>query len=363
MSLCHRGKKKNCHRGTGTRLTSVSIILPVYNGASTINDAVDSCLAQTFPDFELIIIDDGSTDETSSILKKLSSQDNRIKIISNSHRGIVESLNHGIQTVSSGLNQKEILIARMDADDELFPQRIEKQVEFLKNNPEIGLVSSLVEHGGDAKSQEGYALHVNWINSIITSEEIELNRFVESPLAHPSVMFRKEICERLGNYRDGNFPEDYELWLRWMDAGIKMGKVPEVLLRWNDLPKRLSRTDGRYSNEAFQKIKAGYLAEFITEQIKSSGRKLWLCGAGRITRQKSAFLIASGLEIGGFVDVDLNKIGKVLNGFPVISLEELPKKKEAYVVSYVGNRGAREEIRRDLKIRGFEEGLDFVMAG
>ncbi|MCX6311668.1 MAG: glycosyltransferase [Bacteroidetes bacterium] len=297
-------------------MVTVSIILPVYNAAPSIKAAINSCLAQTFSDFELIIIDDGSTDDTLSILKKLASNDNRIKIISNPHKGIVESLNLGI------LESKGNFIARMDADDEMFTQRIEKQIEFLKNNPSIGLVSCLVEHGGDSKSQEGYALHVNWINSIITSEEIELK-----------------------------------------DEGIKIAKLPEILLRWNDLPKRLSRTDARYSNEAFQRIKAGYLAEFITEQIKSNGRKLWLCGAGRITRQKSAFLIASGLEIGGFVDVDPNKIGKVLNGFPVISLEELPEKEKSYVVSYVGNRGAREDIRRDLKIRGLVEGMDFVMAG
>ena len=338
-------------------MVTVSIILPVYNAAPSIKAAINSCLAQTFSDFELIIIDDGSTDDTLSILKKLASNDNRIKIISNPHKGIVESLNLGI------LESKGNFIARMDADDEMFTQRIEKQIEFLKNNPSIGLVSCLVEHGGDSKSQEGYALHVNWINSIITSEEIELNRFVESPIAHPSVLFRKKICEKHGMYREGNFPEDYELWLRWMDEGIKIAKLPEILLRWNDLPKRLSRTDARYSNEAFQRIKAGYLAEFITEQIKSNGRKLWLCGAGRITRQKSAFLIASGLEIGGFVDVDPNKIGKVLNGFPVISLEELPEKEKSYVVSYVGNRGAREDIRRDLKIQGLVEGMDFVMAG
>ena len=338
-------------------MVTVSIILPVYNAAPSIKAAINSCLAQTFSDFELIIIDDGSTDDTLSILKKLASNDNRIKIISNPHKGIVESLNLGI------LESKGNFIARMDADDEMFTQRIEKQIEFLKNNPSIGLVSCLVEHGGDSKSQEGYALHVNWINSIITSEEIELNRFVESPIAHPSVLFRKKICEKHGMYREGNFPEDYELWLRWMDEGIKIAKLPEILLRWNDLPKRLSRTDARYSNDAFQRIKAGYLAEFITEQIKSNRRKLWLCGAGRITRQKSAFLIASGLEIGGFVDVDPNKIGKVLNGFPVISLEELPEKEKSYVVSYVGNRGAREDIRRDLKIRGLVEGMDFVMAG
>ncbi|CAN5354167.1 glycosyltransferase family A protein [soil metagenome] len=336
----------------------VSIILPVYNAASTLKAAVKSCLCQSYSNFELIIIDDGSIDETATILQKLFEKDKRIRLFFNTeNKGIVSSLNFGIQEA------KGKIIARMDADDIMLPARLAKQVVFLDNRPEIGLVSCLVSHGGDAVAQEGYATFIEWINSIISPEEIALNRFVESPLAHPSVMFRKELIAEHGGYRDGNFPEDYELWLRWMDAGVKMEKIPEVLLQWNDPPERLSRTDERYSKENFSRIKAGYLAEFITGQISGSDRKLWLCGAGRITRQKSAFLIASGLEIGGFVDVDPNKIGKVYNSYSVISLDELPDKKVSYVVSYVGNRGARDEIRRDLKLRGLEEGKDFVMAG
>ncbi len=335
----------------------ISIVLPVYNAALTIEAAVNSCLTQSNKEFELVVIDDGSTDTTSEILKRLSLYDSRIKIILNPHKGIVESLNLGIH------ESKGDFIARMDADDEMFPDRLQKQVDYLLNNPSIDLVSCLVDHGGDAKSQEGYATFIEWINSIITTEEIALNRFVESPLSHPSVMFRKELISKHGVYRNGNFPEDYELWLRWMDAGVKMAKVSEVLMKWNDLPNRLSRTDKRYSKENFSSVKAGFLSEFISEQIGNQNRKLWLCGAGRITRQKSAFLIACGLEIGGFVDVDPKKIGKVLNGFPVISLDELPVKEVSYIVSYVGNRGAREEIRKDLIQRGRKEGLDFVMAG
>src|SRR6185436_16591977 len=108
-----------------------------------------------------------------------------------------------------------------------------------ENRP-IGLVGCLVEFGGDRSASEGYALHVDWINALTTPDEIALNRFVESPLAHPSVMFRRELVEKHGGYRAGDFPEDYELWLRWMEAGARMGKVPRVLLTWQDGPGRLS---------------------------------------------------------------------------------------------------------------------------
>lgn len=334
----------------------VSIILPVFNAEQTIASAVVSCIDQSYPHFELIIIDDGSTDETSSILQQISQTDDRIKLIRNSqNKGIVESLNLGIAESNGHF------IARMDADDVMYPERITRQVDFLSRNPEIGLVSCLVEHGGDAKTQEGYATHVHWINSIIAPEEIELNRFVESPISHPSVMFHKTLAEKHGAYRDGDFPEDYELWLRWIDAGVKMAKVPRQLLFWNDLTGRLSRMDERYSDEAFNRIKTNYLVRFMEDKVK--GRKIWLCGAGRGTRKKSDLLFESDFSFGGYLDVDPKKTGKVFNGLRVSEAEDMPKKEDAYIVSHIGTRGARDEIRRMLWRRGYKEGEDFVMAG
>lgn len=336
---------------------TVSILLPVFNAASTIEAAVRSCLSQSFTDFELIVIDDGSTDETPAILKQLAANDPRMQILSLPHAGVANAFNEGIKSA------KGKFIARMDADDEMFPERIEKQIAFLEQHPEIGVVSCLVQHGGDPEKQEGYATHIHWINSLISPEAIALNRFIESPVCNPSVLFRAELVNKYGACREGNFPEDYEMWLRWMDNGVCFQKIPEVLFTWNDLPGRLTRNDPRYSAEAFERAKTGYLAEFITDQNMRKDRPLFLCGAGRITRKKSAFLVASGLEIGGYVDIDPGKIGRNYNGIPVIGLEQLPPKEKAYVVSYVSNRGAREDIRKILSGKGFTEGADFVMAG
>ncbi|MDQ3109954.1 MAG: glycosyltransferase [Bacteroidota bacterium] len=333
----------------------ISVILPVYNTEKFIALSVGTILTQSFTDFELIIIDDGSTDTTPAILKEISRSDERMKILTKPHSGIVESLNFGIS------NSRGKYIARMDGDDAMYPLRLEKQAEHLDLHPGTGLVSCLVEHGGDFSTQEGYATYIHWMNSQLTSKEISLNRFVESPMAHPSVMFRKDVAEQFGAYREGNFPEDYELWLRWMENGVCMEKVPYQLLFWNDLSERLSRIDVRYSSEAFNRIKTDYLVRFLEDKIK--GRKIWLCGAGRGTRKKSDLMLDSGYTFGGYLDVDPKKAGKIFNGLRVSEIEEMPSKEEAYFVSYVSTRGAGVAIRQMFAERGYSEGDDFIIAG
>ncbi|MBI3511878.1 MAG: glycosyltransferase [Bacteroidetes bacterium] len=334
---------------------NISIVLPVYNAEKHLQKCIESIFAQTFTDFELLILDDGSIDSTPEIIKSFSKKDPRIRMIPLAHAGVANAMNAGMRRA------KGKYISRMDADDEMFPGRIEKQFHFLEEHPDTGVVSCLVEHGGDPELQEGYAAHISWINSLQTHETIFLNRFIDSPVCNPSVMFRKELVEKYGGCREGNFPEDYELWLRWMKQGVRFEKITEVLMKWNDPPERLTRNDERYSPEAFAKVKAEYLAEFITENI--GDRKLLLCGAGRITRKKSGFLSEKNIFTNGYIDIDPEKIGKNYNGIPVIGLNELEGKEKCFVVSYVGNRGAREEIRKILSGRKFKEGKDFVMAG
>lgn len=336
--------------------------MPVRDGARTVARAVDGVRAQTFPDWELIAVDDGSRDGTVEILKAFARSDPRIRVLVRPREGIVSALNAGIAAVSRGE-----LIARMDADDEMHPDRLAEQVAFLDAPPNrgIGVAGCLVEHGGDAQAAAGYALHVAWLNSLVTPEEIALNRFVESPLAHPSVMFRRELVERHGGYRDGSFPEDYELWLRWLDAGVRMAKVPRVLLRWNDPPERASRTDPRYSPEAFFATKAPWIARWLKRHGLGSGstRKLWVWGAGRPTRKRADLLAAEGIPPAGYIDIDPRKATEAIGGTgrPVLLADELPPPSEAFVLGYVASRGARDLVRSALTRRGYAEGRDFLM--
>jgi glycosyltransferase involved in cell wall biosynthesis len=223
----------------------VSVILPVRDAVATLARAVESVRGQTLPAWELLAVDDGSTDGSTELLHAHAREDGRVRVIGGGRRGLVAALNQGLAAARGRL------VARLDADDEAHPERLAEQVALLNARPDVGLAGCLLDFGGDRAVNAGYALHVDWLNSLMTPEQIALNRFVESPLAHPSVMFRRELVARHGGYRDGDFPEDYELWLRWLDAGVRMAKVPRVLLTWHDPPWRLSRTDARYDPEKF----------------------------------------------------------------------------------------------------------------
>jgi len=335
----------------------VSVVMPARNAAGTIARAVASVRAQTLEEWELIVVDDGSTDRTAEVVEAAAGGDARVRVMRRGREGIVGALSAGIAAASGEF------LARMDADDEMYPERLDAQAAFLRReeNADVGLVGCGVEFGGDREANAGYALHVDWINGLVTPEEIALNRFVESPLAHPSVMFRRACVERWGGYRAGDFPEDYELWLRWMEAGVRMAKVPRVLMRWNDSAGRASRVEARYAEEAFYRVKAEYVARELARV--SGGREVWVWGAGRPTRKRAAELGKWGVRIAGYVDVDAKKWTRAMGGtgVAVVGPEGMKGKEEIFVLGYVSARGARELIRGELGARGFEEGRDFLM--
>jgi glycosyltransferase involved in cell wall biosynthesis len=334
---------------------AVSVLLPVWNAATTVARAVESIRSQTFGDWELLAVDDGSTDATPRMLAELARDEPRLRVLTRAHGGLVPALNAGLAAARGEL------VARMDADDESLPERLAAQVALLRAHPETGVAGSLVEFGGDPRAAAGYALHVEWLNTLRTPEEIALHRFEESPFAHPSVMFRRELVPRHGGYREGDFPEDYELWLRWLEAGVRLAKVPQVLLRWHDPPGRLSRTDARYDAEAFFRCKAGFLARWLRDHVDPE-RRLLVWGAGRPTRRRVDWLRRAGAVVAGYVDIDPRKVGRRLDGVEVIAPEQLPERRSVFVLGYVAARGGRELARTRLARRGFSEGADFLFA-
>jgi len=297
------------------------------------------------------VVDDGSVDATMSVVGKVS--DPRVRRVERPPRGLVAALQEGLCIAEAPL------IARMDADDWSAPRRLRSQADFLDAHPEVDLVATQVRYGGDAEANQGLAAFVDWTNRLLTHSEIALRRFVESPIVHPSVMFRHSIVGRTGGYRDGDFPEDYELWLRWLEGGAQFAKLDEELLVWSDRADRLTRADPRYSVEAFFRAKTPYLYRWLAEK-NPRHPKVVVWGAGRTTRRRLQPLLELGVEVEAWVDVDVKKIGWTVAGAPVWSPDQLPEPGEAFVLSAVGKRDARPLIEGALAERGYELGKHWI---
>lgn len=197
----------------------VSVVMPVYNCQEYLPEAIESILEQTYQEFEFIIIDDGSTDNTSLILSTFEKKDSRIKVIRQKNQGIVSALNNGIA------NSQGEYIARMDADDISYPQRIELQVKFMTQNQEVGVVGcfwQIIDAMGKINSRNDY--------SATTHLEIIWALCSSNPIAHPGVMFRKSAFEKVNGYRElYRHAEDYDLWVRLANE-VKYFVIPQPLI-------------------------------------------------------------------------------------------------------------------------------------
>ncbi|XPV76921.1 MAG: glycosyltransferase [Desulfovibrio sp.] len=332
----------------------VSVTLPCYNAEDTLALTLDSLLSQSLYNLEIVAVDDGSTDTTADILRTYAARDERVRPVFISHGGVVTAANTAIEA------SRGQFIARMDADDIAMPNRMQAQAQLLLDQPHIGLVGCGVEFGGDRELCAGYAHYVDWTNTVTTSQAISNNRFVEFAVPNPSIMFRRETVLTHGSYRDGDYPEDYDLFLRWLDAGVQMQKVEEPLLIWNDPPTRISRNHSRYSMDAFYELKAKYLAKWL-KRNNPQYPVVMVIGAGRPSRKRSDMLLTNGVDIQAYIDVDPKKIGQIIHGRPVIGRKDIPPKGEVFILSYVGNRGAREEIAEFLDGAGYEVAKDYML--
>jgi hypothetical protein len=209
------------------------------------------------------------------------------------------------------------------------------------------------------KVRLGFQIYIDWQNSLLSDTDIRREMFVESPLAHPSVLFRREWVEQAGCYQENGWAEDYDLWLRLYLAGAGFAKLPEILLDWRERPERLTRQDERYSLESFLRLKAHYL-----EHGPLAGRDaviLW--GAGMIGGRLSKHLLQQGVPLAAFIDIDPRKIGHLRRGLPILPPEELPALWRRYrspvLLTAVGARGARSLIRARLNAFGLGEGQDW----
>jgi glycosyltransferase involved in cell wall biosynthesis len=330
----------------------VSVVLPVFNGQDTLGRALASIRDQTLIEHETLVIANGCTDQSVAVAQDFASSDERVRLEQLPRAGLVPALNHGL-----AIAQGEV-IARLDADDAMMPARLEKQWEALQRNPSWSVVACGVRHEAQHEAAgEGMRRHVEWLNGLRTPAEIRQARFIDAPVAHPSVAFRKQGIVGMGGYLDGDFPEDYDLWLRCLQAGMIIGKVEDVLVTWQDHARRLTRCDSRYRQEAHRALRHRYL---LLGPL-AGGRHCRVWGAGPFGRRHAKQLREAGANVDDLIDIDPKKIGRaVAGGLRVAGVESVHGPDGRLILLCVGTPGARELIRAELESRGYAVERDFL---
>jgi len=338
-------------------MARIGILLPLYNSEDTLAEALDSLVAQTFGDWEAWLLDDGSTDATADLARGYEARDPRFRYVPLPHRGIPPTLNEGLRLCNTPL------VARMDGDDLCEPTRLEAQVALATAQPDVGVVATRIRsfHSDGSPPGSGMERYVRWVNRLVTPEDHFRERYVESPVAHSSILAPREILA--GGYRDLDWCEDYDLWLRLLQRGVRFAKVPEVLLAVRDEPGRISRNDYRYTQDALRRCKVDHL---IDEDVGPLGcrRRILFWGAGRVGKRWLRDLPDFGVTVEAAVDLHPRKVGRRIHAAPVIPPDDLATRwrlmEDPFLLAAVGARGARAEIRDYLDALGLREIDDYL---
>ena len=232
----------------------ISVLMPVYNGARYLSEAIESVLNQTFSDFEFLIVNDGSIDNSAEVIEKYAKKDSRIRLIDNAkEKGVVGALNTGIEKAQGEY------IARMDSDDISLPERFEKQVSFMELNPDVCVCGTWVElfgnHNGDV-----WKLETDF-------GSIKSTMLFCGAVAHPTVMMRKKTILDGNFFYDNDYrhAEDYELWVRMAKAEKKIVNIPEILFRYRTHSENVGTVHLVEQQEVAAKIRIGQINDLGIE--------------------------------------------------------------------------------------------------
>ena len=236
--------------------------------------------------------------------------------------------------------------------------RLARQARMLEQTPSLALTTSAVRLFPESAVTDGMRRYADWLNSLDSEAALRRDLFIESPLAHPGVMFRRDVILRLGGYRDFDGPEDYDLWLRLNEAGERMAPCPGSVVWWRRHADQLTWRDPRYRPEAFLDLKL----DVLLRTRLAGAEAIAIAGAGRDGKRAGRALRDRGLRIDCWFELNPRKLGRRIHGGEVLSYDALPKRRARlpHVLAVVGVPGARETIRRDFTAAGLVEERDFT---
>jgi len=310
--------------------------MPVRNAALYLEECLDSIIKQDFDDWELIAVNDHSTDDTPKILSNYQYKDKRIKYVDNIGKGIIDGLQTGY-----GISQGEF-ITRMDADDRMSADKLSQLYHLLIENGAGYLATGHVKYFSDNILGDGYKRYEAWLNQLCDNNTHFNEIYKECVIPSPCWMVSRIDFEKVGAFDSNIYPEDYDLCFRFYQHQLKVVSTNQILHEWRDYEIRSSRTDDNYKDNRFLNLKTQYFLSL--DQV--SDQLLFLWGAGKKAKKVAQLLIEQKVSF-RWISNNINKIGKDIYGVIIENESSLIslKDKEAQVIIAIANEEEKKEIR------------------
>ncbi len=326
----------------------VSILMPVKNAESYLADCLNSILDQSYQNWELIAVDDQSTDRSRSILKEYSSKDKRIQLMENQGSGIISALRTAY-ALSNGA-----LIHRMDADDLMPKNKVNLLVSKSIRSGKGAVVTGKVAYFAEGGVSDGYKKYEQWLNSMVDEKNHWDQIYKECVIASPAWMIHREDLDKCGAFEMNRYPEDYDLVFRFYEKGLKVETVDEVIHEWRDHSERTSRNNEHYQANSFFALKLHYFLKLD----RNNQRPLLVWGAGPKGKRLARMLKEQQIAF-KWISNNPNKHGKEIYGQLMRSFKELIELENPQVIITVAQRNAKKEIVSFLEKIGLKEKEDF----
>lgn len=319
----------------------ISILLPIYNATPYLTECLDSILAQSETNWELLAINDFSTDQSWQILQNYAAKDKRIKIYQNNQKGIIPALRLALE------RSKGELITRMDADDRMAINKLASLKAALLEKGKGHLVTNLVEYFSEQPLGEGYKKYARWLNQLTLAARNFEEIYKECVIPSPSwMMYRKDLLA-CGAFDTNRYPEDYDLCFRWYAQQLKIIGIPKVLHFWRDHSSRTSRNDPTYADNRFLDLKMEYFLKLDHQK----GKNLVLWGAGKKGKAIAKLLVEQNVSF-HWVCNQASKWGHFIHGVKLETTQNLANISDPQIIVAVANVEAQQEIRKFLQENG-----------
>ncbi|MEZ4811055.1 MAG: glycosyltransferase [Allomuricauda sp.] len=312
----------------------VSILIPFKNTAHFLPECLDSILGQGYGNWEVLAVDDHSSDKSLELLARYAQNDTRFQVLTNSGIGIIPALRTAYAQ-STG-----VLVTRMDSDDIMMPNRLEVMVQSLLQSGKGHVAVGQVHYFSDRGISNGYERYETWLNQLTASGNNYDEIYKECVIPSPCWMVYREDFERSGAFNPGRYPEDYDLTFRFYEKGLNVIPCTEMLHLWRDYDTRTSRTHVHYAQNYFLDIKLHYFLKLDHDP----SRPLVVWGAGFKGKAIAKGLKSHGIDFTWLCDNPL-KIGKKIYGKELVHFEYLKNLPNPQSIVTVANESAQEDIR------------------